>query len=238
MANYFMVVVRGVIGLVLLNTIIFIHEAGHFLTALFFGVPTPFFSLGFGPVLFSLPTQWTTFQLAVLPLGGYVSLDPTQLELQTYGTKLIIMLAGIGMNLVSAYSFLVLMFWNEYGISALKKSFQEIGAVAKGLRSIPSQFFKDKEKRPVIIGPIGIINLMGSSVFMGLHQCLYLLAFLSINIALFNCLPLPFLDGGHVWRYTVQEVVHRFGVETGYLFVVLVLLAVIVWIIHKMAAKK
>lgn len=65
----------GVIAVVLVfGALIFFHELGHFLMARCFGMGVKTFSLGFGPVLASLTRGQTRYQLAALPLGGFVSL--------------------------------------------------------------------------------------------------------------------------------------------------------------------
>lgn len=54
--------------------LIFFHELGHFLAARAFGMGVKTFSLGFGPSLFAFTRGKTRYQLAALPLGGFVSL--------------------------------------------------------------------------------------------------------------------------------------------------------------------
>lgn len=61
--------------LIVLGVVVFIHELGHFLAARWAGVRVDTFSIGFGPAL----VKWhdrrgTVWKLAVLPLGGYVSI--------------------------------------------------------------------------------------------------------------------------------------------------------------------
>lgn len=63
---YVLQVVLG-IGLV-----IFVHEAGHFMAARWCGARVEVFSLGFGPRLFGWKRGDTLFQVAAVPLGGYV----------------------------------------------------------------------------------------------------------------------------------------------------------------------
>lgn len=45
-------------------------------------------------------------------------------------------------------------------------------------------------------GPVGIVTAIGEAAGMGLDQLLSLLALLTINLGVFNLLPLPALDGG------------------------------------------
>jgi regulator of sigma E protease len=67
--------VAGVAAVVLVfGGLILFHELGHFIAARAMGIGVKTFSLGFGPVLFSFARGKTVWQLAALPLGGFVSL--------------------------------------------------------------------------------------------------------------------------------------------------------------------
>ncbi len=66
--------------ILLMGTLIFIHEMGHFLVAKYFGVRVEVFSLGFGKSLYQFTRGDTTYKLSMIPLGGYVKMfgdDPT-----------------------------------------------------------------------------------------------------------------------------------------------------------------
>lgn len=92
----------------LLGSIIIIHELGHFFCCKIFNIQTPTFSIGFGPALIQKQIGDTTFQIAALPLGGYVSMNVEQLEQAPYWQKMIIILAGVANNFLLA--FLILLF--------------------------------------------------------------------------------------------------------------------------------
>ena len=47
-------------------------------------------------------------------------------------------------------------------------------------------------------GPIGVGSVVSDAMSFGLRNVLYVIAFLSINIGVFNLLPLPALDGGRL----------------------------------------
>ncbi|SPF80369.1 RIP metalloprotease RseP [Pseudoprimorskyibacter insulae] len=58
---------------VALSIIVAIHEYGHYIVGRWSGIKADVFSLGFGPVLFSrYDKRGTRWQIAALPLGGYV----------------------------------------------------------------------------------------------------------------------------------------------------------------------
>lgn len=60
--------------LLVFGGLIFFHELGHFLVARSFGMGVKTFSLGFGPSIVSFRRGKTRYQIAALPLGGFVSL--------------------------------------------------------------------------------------------------------------------------------------------------------------------
>ena len=60
--------------LIVLSILIFIHELGHFLAARFFGVKVHVFSIGFGKKIYSKFYRGTNWQIAMIPLGGYVKM--------------------------------------------------------------------------------------------------------------------------------------------------------------------
>jgi len=99
-------------GVVLLSALIFVHELGHFLTAKALGVKVLKFSIGFGPRLLGFTKGETEYQIAALPLGGYVKMageDPTEavdpadagrtFSEQSPWKRLAIAFAGPAMNL-------------------------------------------------------------------------------------------------------------------------------------------
>jgi regulator of sigma E protease len=58
-------------------------------------------------------------------------------------------------------------------------------------------------------GPIRIAQFAGQAASLGLLPFLGLLALLSINLGFINLLPVPMLDGGHLFFYTVEAVRRR-----------------------------
>ena len=60
--------------LLVLSFLVFFHELGHFLAARYFGVTVNVFSIGFGKRIFAKKWMGTTWQFALIPLGGYVQM--------------------------------------------------------------------------------------------------------------------------------------------------------------------
>ncbi len=56
-----------------LGVVVFVHEYGHYIIGRLTGIGSETFSLGFGPVIWSrVDKRGTKWQLAAIPLGGYV----------------------------------------------------------------------------------------------------------------------------------------------------------------------
>jgi regulator of sigma E protease len=62
-------------AILVLGFLILVHELGHFLVAKRVGVRVLRFSIGFGPRLFGWRSGETEYQLAAVPLGGYVKME-------------------------------------------------------------------------------------------------------------------------------------------------------------------
>jgi len=58
-------------------------------------------------------------------------------------------------------------------------------------------------------GPIAIARVAGQGAELGLFPFVGLLALLSINLGFINLLPVPMLDGGHLFFYAVEAVRRR-----------------------------
>ncbi len=69
-----MIVVTIIVFLLILGLLIFVHEAGHFATARFFGVKVEEFGMGFPPRIFAFRRGETEYSLNMIPLGGFCKL--------------------------------------------------------------------------------------------------------------------------------------------------------------------
>ncbi|ATD03710.1 zinc metalloprotease [Pseudoalteromonas tetraodonis GFC] len=77
-------------------------------------------------------------------------------------------------------------------------------------------------------GPVGIAVGAGTSVSYGLVTFLSFLALISVNLGVFNLLPLPVLDGGHLMYYIIElfrkkpvsEKTQEFGFKVGALLLI------------------
>ena len=54
-------------------------------------------------------------------------------------------------------------------------------------------------------GPVGIVTVIGQASKLGLKPLLMLSAFISVNLGIFNLLPLPILDGGKLLLCAIEK---------------------------------
>jgi len=60
-----------------------------------------------------------------------------------------------------------------------------------------------------VSGPVGIAVIVGDAAAIGLTTLLYLTAFISVNLAVVNLLPIPALDGGRLVFVAIETIIRR-----------------------------
>lgn len=60
--------------------------------------------------------------------------------------------------------------------------------------------------RESMTGPLGLFLVTSKAASAGLVALLHLVAVLNINLAIFNLLPLPVLDGGHIFLLLIEKI--------------------------------
>ena len=127
--------------ILVLGGLIFFHELGHFLAAKAFRVGVKTFSLGFGPRLFGFSKDNTDYQIAVFPLGGFVSMvgeaDPQDIPapftvqdsfaLRSPWQRLVIVIAGPLFNLMLAW----FLYWGIFYVHGQEYLVPQVGTVTE-----------------------------------------------------------------------------------------------------------
>ncbi len=87
---------------------------------------------------------------------------------------------------------------------AIKRSLEETGGMIKLIAiSIQKMIFGSVPSNS-IGGPILIFQVYGDQAQQGFTQLVRLTALLSINLGLINLLPIPILDGGHIFFFLIE----------------------------------
>lgn len=116
---------------VILLALVIVHEFGHFIVAKWVGMRVDEFAFGFPPRLFAKKKGETTYAVNALPLGGYVSIwgengepdDEAKTHPRAFGNRpkwaqLLVLVAGVTMNMVLALAIFIGISFGEVQISA------------------------------------------------------------------------------------------------------------------------
>ncbi len=133
-------VVTILLFIIVLGGLVLFHELGHFITARLARVRVLEFGIGFPPRAKVLRTRGeTTYTLNWMPIGGFVRLegedgddadDPHSFVRARLPVKLVILAAGVGMNLLLAFSIFTAIAWFATPYVGLKFASVEAGSPA------------------------------------------------------------------------------------------------------------
>jgi regulator of sigma E protease len=129
-SDLFQGAVTIVLFFLILGGLVLVHELGHFVTARLAGVRVLEFGIGFPPRAKVLRSGGETlYTLNWLPIGGFVKLegedgddsdDPRSFVRARLPTKLIILVAGVAMNLFIAFFIFTMISWLATPLVGLK----------------------------------------------------------------------------------------------------------------------
>ncbi len=84
----------------------------------------------------------------------------------------------------------------------LKKTFDLTLMTYKGIWRLASG---KMSMRDSMTGPLGIFFITSKAAKLGIIAVMHLIAVLSVSLAVFNLLPLPILDGGHIFLLGLEK---------------------------------
>lgn len=112
---------------------------------------------------------------------------------------------GVAIVLVSSHP----LPWTEALADAGGATMNAFASVGSGLWGI---FTKALSGGPVlqdVMGPIGLVSVVGDAAETGMGEVFALAAFISVNLAIINILPIPALDGGRLAVLGIEAVMRR-----------------------------
>ena len=98
--------------------------------------------------------------------------------------------------------------WIEAPVAGTKQTFEASRQIISGLGTIVFQLFTTGAVPKDVAGPVGIAQLTGFFC-SNVNLCLTFVAYLSINLAILNVLPIPALDGGRLFFILIEAVTRR-----------------------------
>lgn len=113
-----MILLTIAVFIFILGLLVFVHEFGHFVAAKRAGMKVEEFGFGFPPRMIGFRRGETMYSVNWIPLGGFVKIlgeeghseDPRAFANGTFGRRLLVLLAGVGMNFVLGWFLLFLGF--------------------------------------------------------------------------------------------------------------------------------
>ncbi len=108
-------------------------------------------------------------------------------------------------------------------VEAVGMTFEEIRFIVQRTAAFLGDFFVGRGDVEQLGGPVKVAKVSGEVATLGFVALINLMALLSLNIGIFNLLPVPMLDGGHLLYYfieaargrplsmRIQEIGFRFG---------------------------
>lgn len=121
-----------------LVVVVLVHEFGHFASAKAFGIRVNEFGFGFPPRLLGIRKGETVYTVNLIPLGGFVKLegeqtgssrDPRSFAFKPPGVRLVVLVAGVVMNVVLGIVLLAVFFM--FAVSEFRVGQVEPGSPAE-----------------------------------------------------------------------------------------------------------
>lgn len=91
-------------------------------------------------------------------------------------------------------------------VEAVGMTFEEIRFIIDRTAAFLGDFFVGRGDVEQLGGPVKVAQVSGQVASLGIVALINLMALLSLNIGIFNLLPIPMLDGGHLLYYAVEAV--------------------------------
>lgn len=162
-------------AILLFSILILVHELGHFVAAKLSGVQVNEFSMFMGPAIWKRQVGETLYALRCIPIGGYCAMEgedgesdnPRAFEKAAWWKKLIILVAGAGMNFLIGILLMVIVYLPmERAVVPVIDSFESFSTVdgEQGLQAGDRILELDGEKIYVQSDFSLILSLKGGDV--------------------------------------------------------------------------
>jgi len=191
-----MLVVLWTILMVL--SILVIHEAGHFVMALLVKLPVKSLHLGI-PLGPQIRTKLGKYPLTVslLPFGAAVMIDDEVMWRMSLSKRMLVFIGGPLANLAAAMIVSLIVFGPEEGIR------RGLTTVVLSLLG-PLMIATGQVPVSDISGPVGIVSISARVVSMApLIGTVMMFTIVSAALGAINLLPIPGLDGGQVVMHSL-----------------------------------
>jgi regulator of sigma E protease len=176
------------------------------------GQPAEQVGLKAGDVILSIDGQRMVFAAQVSEAIGKHPDEPIQIAVRRDGVDQSVSVTPtrqgnvgrIGININDAVESFTPSPLQALGMS-VQRNFEMAGMIFRTLGDL----FSGEASPKQLMGPVGIAQLSGESAQAGWIALFGLMASLSLNLGLLNLLPIPVLDGGHIFIMAIETLVRR-----------------------------
>jgi regulator of sigma E protease len=112
---------------------------------------------------------------------------------------------GVGLALVTAES----VSWGDALVEAAKSAYNTLILVVEGVFTLLGQTLHGAPNLQAVTGPVGLVGAVGEAAQNGAGYVLSLAAFISLNLAVINLIPIPALDGGRLLVVGIEAALRR-----------------------------
>ncbi|MFW3145911.1 MAG: site-2 protease family protein [Thermoplasmatota archaeon] len=188
---------------------IFIHELGHLIAGKRKGIPISTFSLGFGPRLVGFRRADTDYRLSLIPLGGFVI--PKMKDMEDFhsipvSSRVAFSLGGPMMNIVFALVLLSIFDVITFGLTPMNLMILPFIQIASFFVSIATAYATILTDIGSISGIVGMASEGGTFISGSFMKFIFFMILINMNLAVFNLLPIPVLDGGKIVMALLEKI--------------------------------
>lgn len=112
---------------------------------------------------------------------------------------------GIGVQLETTTS----LPWAAAAQLAMRNTMSAFVTIAHELSALVWQFVRGDFDVSDLVGPVGLVGVAHDAARNGVGTIFALAAFISINLAIINSMPIPALDGGRIVIVCIEAIIRR-----------------------------
>lgn len=150
-------------------------------------------SRGEREVMITLMRRGETVTDSVVPHVGVIADDPARAA------------AGFTMSFVGTEQMSLLPAIK----AAFVRTYETTSDILIGLVSLAKGAIQGTASLSQVSGPVGIVSAVGDAAALGFTWLLTFTAFISLNLAVINLLPIPALDGGRLLFVIIESITRR-----------------------------
>jgi regulator of sigma E protease len=115
--------------------------------------------------------------------------------------------AAIGMGLLLAET--ESLGFSEAVSVGFKRTIATFEIVWEGVSALIMDAFRGEPNLQEVVGPVGLVGVVGEAAQNGFGYVFSLAAFISVNLAIINLIPIPALDGGRLLIVALESLSRR-----------------------------